>query len=49
MHDNATPDSAQCTTDKIVEFVLPYPQHSPDLAPSDFYLSGRLKDLKEVF
>ena len=46
-HDNARPHTAQATTTAIAAkgwSVLPHPAYSPDLAPSDFYLFGPLKD-----
>jgi hypothetical protein len=46
LHDNACPNTAAC----ILEFLrklkwkfTEHPAHSPDLAPSDFHLSGPLK------
>ena len=46
-HDNARPHTAHATTDLIAAkgwTVLPHPPYSPDLAPSDFFLFGPLKD-----
>ena len=46
-HDNARPHTSLRTQEAIVKFgwtVLPFPPHTPDLAPSDFHLSGPLKD-----
>ena len=46
-HDNARPHTAQATTAEIAAkgwTVLPHPPYSPDLAPSDFFLFGPLKD-----
>ena len=46
-HDNARPHTAHATTDEITAkgwTVLPHPPYSPDLAPSDFYRFGPLKD-----
>lgn len=46
-HDNARPHTAQATVAEIAAkgwTVLPHPPYSPDLAPSDFYLFGPLKD-----
>ena len=45
-HDNATPHTAKRTTEWLQRYgweVLPHPAHSPDLAPSDYYLFGPLK------
>ena len=46
-HDNARPHTAPATTTEIAAkgwAVLPHSPYSPDLAPSDFYLFGPLKD-----
>jgi [histone H3]-lysine36 N-dimethyltransferase SETMAR len=46
-HDNARPHTAHATSDEIAAkgwTVLPHPPYSPDLAPSDFFLFGPLKD-----
>ena len=46
-HDNAPPHAAKLTRDTLVGFgwtVLPHPPYSPDLAPSDFHLFGKLKE-----
>jgi histone-lysine N-methyltransferase SETMAR len=46
-HDNARPHTAHATTALIAAkgwTVLPHPPYSPDLAPSDFFLFGPLKD-----
>lgn len=45
-HDNATPHTARTTKAWLERSgwdVLDHPPHSPDLAPSDFYLFGPLK------
>ena len=45
-HDNATPHTAKRTKEWLERYrweILPHPAHSPDLAPSDFYLFGPLK------
>jgi len=45
--DNARPHTAQKTREKIARYgwtLMPHPAYSPDLAPSDFYLFGRLKN-----
>jgi hypothetical protein len=45
--DNARPHSAKVVSDFCEEneiTVTPHPPYSPDLAPSDFYLFGFLKD-----
>lgn len=45
-HDNAKPHTALMTQEKIRKLgwkIVPHPPYSPDLAPSDFYLFGRLK------
>ncbi|GFO43338.1 histone-lysine N-methyltransferase SETMAR [Plakobranchus ocellatus] len=45
-HDNATPHSANLTQQWLQRYgweILPPPAHSPDLAPSDFYMFGPLK------
>jgi hypothetical protein len=44
--DHATPHTAKCTIDYLRADRLtraPRPAFSPDLAPSDFYLFGKLK------
>jgi histone-lysine N-methyltransferase SETMAR len=44
--DNATSHSAKCTIDYLMANRLtraPYPAFSPDLAPSDFSVFGKLK------
>lgn len=46
-HDNARPHTAHATIADIATrgwVVLPHPPYSPDLAPSDFFLFGPLKD-----
>ena len=46
-HDNARPHSAFKTQDAIHKLgwtVLPHPPYSPDLAPSDYHLFGKLKE-----
>jgi histone-lysine N-methyltransferase SETMAR len=46
-HDNARPHISLGAQEAIAKFgwnVLPHPPYSPDLAPSDFYLFGPLKD-----
>ena len=46
-HDNARPHTAHATAAEIAAkgwTVLPHPPYSPDLAPSDFFLFGPLKD-----
>lgn len=47
LHDNAPPHKSFKTQQAIRELgisVLPHPPYSPDLAPSDFYLFGPLKN-----
>jgi len=44
---SACPHTSLRTQEAIAKFgwtVLPHPSYSPDLAPSDFHLFGRLKD-----
>jgi len=44
--DNARPLTAHMSLNKIASYgwtLMRYPAYSPDLAPSDFYLFGRLK------
>lgn len=52
-HDGATPHTAQITKDAIKHLgweKLPHPPHSPDLAPSDYYLFPDLvKSIKEKY
>lgn len=46
-HDNARPHTARRTLDAIRQKnweILPHPPYSPDLAPSDFFLFGPMKD-----
>jgi histone-lysine N-methyltransferase SETMAR len=45
-HDNARPHAAAATIETIQKLdfeLLPHPPYFPDLAPSDFHLSGSLK------
>ena len=42
--DNARPHSVQDKLDKLGISRLPHPPYSPDLAPSDFFLFGYLKN-----
>jgi transposase len=47
LHDNAQPHVSLLTTEAITKLswtVLPHPPYSPDLAPSDYHLFGKLKD-----
>jgi histone-lysine N-methyltransferase SETMAR len=47
LHDNARPHTAACTVETLRNLkweVMEHPAHSPDLAPSDFYLFGLLKE-----
>jgi histone-lysine N-methyltransferase SETMAR len=47
LHDNATPHTAgetRETIEKMGSEILEQPPHSPDLAPSDFHLFGKLKE-----
>ena len=47
LHDNARPHTAhrtQAAIDKLQWTVLPHPPYSPDLAPSDYHLFGKLKE-----
>jgi len=46
-HDNARPHTSLKTVEHIVSLgwtVVPLPQNSPDLVPSDFHLFGPMKD-----
>jgi histone-lysine N-methyltransferase SETMAR len=46
--DNASPHGSKQTTDFLSSLRLisaPHPPYSPDLAPSDFYLFGKVKHL----
>ncbi|GFO33398.1 transposase [Plakobranchus ocellatus] len=45
-HDNARPHTSRQTQDALRQLeptTLPHPAHSPDLAPSDYYLFPQLK------
>ena len=47
LHDNTRPHSAKKVGEKINQFeweLLNHPPYSPDLAPSDYYLFGSLKN-----
>jgi histone-lysine N-methyltransferase SETMAR len=47
-HDNARPNTAQATQDRIEELqweLLEHPPYSPDFAPSDFHMFGSLKTI----
>ena len=47
LHDNARPHTTTTTVSSIegLRFeCIPHPPYSPDLAPSDFHVSGQLKD-----
>jgi histone-lysine N-methyltransferase SETMAR len=47
LHDDATPHTAGKTRETIEKIgweILKQPTHSPDLAPSDFHLFGKLKE-----
>jgi histone-lysine N-methyltransferase SETMAR len=47
LHDSATPNTAGKTRETIEKMgweILEHPPHSPDLAPSDFHLFGKLKE-----
>lgn len=47
LQDNARPHTAQLTQEMLTKLgweVLPHPPYSPDLAPSDFFLFGPLKE-----
>jgi histone-lysine N-methyltransferase SETMAR len=47
LHHNATPHTAGKTRETIEKMgweILERPRHSPDLAPSDFHLFGKLKE-----
>ena len=47
LHDNATSHRSLKITKSIARLgfsVLPHPPYNPDLAPSDFYLFGPMKD-----
>jgi transposase len=46
--DNASPHRSKSTIDCLTSLRLisaPHPPYSPDLAPSDFYLFGKVKHL----
>jgi hypothetical protein len=47
MHlDNASPDNSRKSHEYLTEFRarrVPHPAYSPDLAPSDFFLFGKVK------
>jgi histone-lysine N-methyltransferase SETMAR len=46
-HDNTWPHTNLCTCEALTKMgwtVLPHPVHSPNLAPSNYHLFGRLKD-----
>ena len=47
LHDNSRPHTAKTTSDALNSLgwkVLPHPDYSPDLAPSDFYLFRSLQN-----
>jgi histone-lysine N-methyltransferase SETMAR len=47
LHDNARPHTAACTLETLRKLkweIMEYPAHIPDLAPSDFHLSGPLTE-----
>jgi histone-lysine N-methyltransferase SETMAR len=47
LHDNVTLHTAGKTRETIEKMgweILKHPPHSPDLAPSDFHLFGKLKE-----
>ena len=51
LHDNAPCHRASVVTDFLKEEkvkILPHPPSSPDLAPCDFFLFPRLKNLGDV-
>jgi histone-lysine N-methyltransferase SETMAR len=51
-YDNAPAHTARTTITKLAEFgfhKMPHPPYSPDIAPSDFYLFGYLKQLLKGF
>jgi histone-lysine N-methyltransferase SETMAR len=44
-HDNSRPNTLQTIIEAIekLDLILPYPPHSPDLAPYNFYLFPKIK------
>ena len=45
-HDNAPADTSAIAADKLFDLryeILPHPPYSPDLAPSDYFLSPNMK------
>jgi hypothetical protein len=44
LHDNATPHTAGKTRETIEKMGWEILKHSPDLAPSDIHLFGKLKE-----
>jgi hypothetical protein len=47
LHDNARSHISQENKDENTEFgwtTLPHPPYSPDVAPSDYHLFGKLKE-----
>ncbi|GFV34344.1 mariner Mos1 transposase [Trichonephila clavipes] len=47
LHDNARPDTANCTQELLNSFkweVFPHPPYSSDVAPSDFHLFPKMKN-----
>jgi len=46
LHDNTLPNSAESTVEVIRQMkfeLLPNPTHSPNLAPSDYYMFGTIR------